>query len=200
MKFNKFLFAVAVMLFAFVSEVAAQYERLEGDNNNGNGNRHTQDRREWFLTHFSFGGNIGFGIGNCTYFTANPCIGYRFNNYVTAGIIGTYEYYKYNYTYGPTFSTNIYGGGVYAEAFPLDFLTIHAEAQYLNFDNSFDASSYNPNSERIWDIPILVGAGYRRQISDIISVNLMLLFNINNTKELRYNVYENPIIRVNIMF
>ncbi|MBR6278804.1 MAG: hypothetical protein IKR41_08640, partial [Bacteroidales bacterium] len=92
-----------------------------------------------------------------------------------------------------------YGGGVYAECYPIDCLTIHAEAQYLNFKN-YDGY-YAHDVERTWDMPVLVGAGYRKRLSDVVSVNIMLLFNLNNTSALSNNVYgSNPIVRLNILF
>ncbi|MBR4265565.1 MAG: hypothetical protein IKQ46_05860 [Bacteroidales bacterium] len=198
MKFNKFIYTFVFLIFSF-GTVSAQYEDFENNNQNNN---HRSSRTQWFLDHFTFGGNVGFGLGfgdnSVSYVEINPIIGYRFNNYFNAGLIFTYEYYKYKYAMMSDISRSIYGGGIYAEAFPLDFLVIHAEAQYLNFENYYNWNG--SDAQRMWDMPILVGAGYRRVISDRVNVNFMLLWNINNTNELNYNVYSNPIVRVSIQF
>ena len=190
MKLRKIL-ALLLLLFC-VNAANAQYENFEDNNSR----RTSQSRSDWFWQHIVFGGNIGLCFGNVTSVEINPCIGYRFNQYVNAGVIFTYEYYKNNYN---DYDNSVYGGGVYAECYPIDCLTIHAEAQYLNFKN-YDGY-YAHDVERTWDMPVLVGAGYRKRLSDVVSINIMLLFNINNTSALSNNVYgSNPIVRFNILF
>jgi hypothetical protein len=190
MKLRKIL-ALLLLLFC-VNAANAQYENFEDNNSR----RTSQSRSDWFWQHIVFGGNIGLCFGNVTSVEINPCIGYRFNQYVNAGVIFTYEYYKNNYN---DYDNSVYGGGVYAECYPIDCLTIHAEAQYLNFKN-YDGY-YAHDVERTWDMPVLVGAGYRKRLSDVVSINIMLLFNINNTSALSNNVYgSNPIVRLNILF
>jgi len=190
MKIKNFLFLFLILIAVNAN---AQYENFE---NTKPSNNTSQSRSDWFWEHIVFGGNIGLSVGSVTAIEVNPCIGYRFNRYLNAGLIVTYEYFRDSYN---DYTNSVYGGGLYAEGYPFDFLTIHAEAQYLNFKN-YDGY-YSRDVERVWDMPILIGAGYRKRISDYICVNLMLLFNINNTSALRYNVYNsNPIVKINVMF
>jgi hypothetical protein len=192
MKLRKIL--ALLLLLISVNAANAQYENFEDNNSR----RPAQSRSDWFWEHIVFGGNIGFSLGtNVTAIEVNPCIGYRFNRYVNAGMIFTYEYYKNSYY---DYDNSIFGGGVYAECYPIECLTIHAEAQYLNFKDYYNCG-YGNDVSRTWDMPVLVGAGYRKMLSDVVSINIMLLFNINNTSALSNNVYgSNPIVRMNILF
>ena len=188
---KKIFFSLLVAL-AVCFDAQAQFQNFEDGNQNNNRNNRSADRLEWFWQHITFGGNIGLAFGNTTQIEINPSVGYRFNNYVTAGLTGTYEYYKY----GSYTGSSVYGGGVFAEAYPFSFLTLHAESQFLNFEDYYAA-----DVKRVWDTSFLVGAGYRKQISDIIYVNFLVLFNLNNNERLSQNVFgSNPIVRINIMF
>lgn len=106
------------------------------------------------------------------------------------GITGTYIYYN-NKIY--EYATSIYGGGVFTQLIPFKFLVLHAEVDMLNLDSY---ENY-PEVTRTWDMPVLVGAGYRMPIGEKGSVNYMFLWNINETKN---SPFTNPIIRINFMF
>lgn len=188
---KKFFLLTSVLLLVAASNVFAQFQDFE------NGNQEQRQRsNNRIIDRLRFGGNFGLGFGSGTLSVQfNPCVGYRFNEYLTAGLITTYEYYKYS---SISYSSHIYGGGVYADCTPIDFLVIHGEVQAINYDNYYN---YYNNSERTLDIPILIGGGYRRQISDRASINMMILWNLNATDGLENNTsFSNPIVRISFIF
>ncbi len=187
-----------MLLLMSVGRGYAQFRDFEDDNSNSNNNRGNNTQRYRLIDHLRFGGDFGLGFGSGSFTVQfSPQVGYCFNQYVTAGVIGTYEYYKYGSSYGSR-ASSVYGGGLYADATPLDFLVVHAEAQAICYDNYW--ANYNDPDKKV-DVPILIGGGYHRQLTDRASMNLMLLWNLNATKGLENNTsFQNPIVRVNVTF
>jgi hypothetical protein len=123
----------------------------------------------------------------------SPTVGYRFTEKLTSGIGITYNYYSYSdkqYSY----STHIYGGKIFATHIITKDVFAHAEFEKLNLD-AFDYTTFQ--TTRIWVTSLLVGGGYRMRIGERTSVNLMVLYNLNQTE---YSPYQNPIIRVGFNF
>ncbi len=195
------LLIIAFLMLAFAGRGYAQFRDFEDDNGDGNqnnnGRRNTQQGYR-LMDHLRFGGDCGLGFGTGTFAVQfNPQVGYYFNQYVTAGLIGTYEYFKYSSTYNSV-SRSVYGGGLFVDAHPLEFLVAHAEAQAICYDNIY-GNAYDP--EKKVDVPILVGGGYHRQVTERASVNIMLLWNLNATTGLENNTsFSNPVFRINILF
>ena len=194
------LLLIAFLMLAFAGRGFAQFSDFEDDTSTDNSNNNRNNTRQGYrlIDHLRFGGEFGVGLGSSAFSAYfDPQVGYCFNRYVTAGIIGTLEYYKYSSTYNSV-SSSVYGGGFYVDAHPLDFLVAHVEAQAICYDN-ISANSFDPDKKV--DIPILVGGGYHRQLSDRASLNFMLLWNINATEGLENNTsFNNPIVRVNVVF
>lgn len=174
-------------------QAMAQFNNLEG-NNQRSGNRQQRYR---FADHLRYGGNFGMSFGtSATAVQVNPIVGYDFNMYTTAGILATYEYYKYSGGLND-YTNTTYGGGVFAEAHPLEYLNIHAEAQVITYKD-YSANYYEPQTRT--DYPILIGGGYRKMINNRSSLNIMLLWNINDTRAMRENTtFNNPIVRVSFI-
>lgn len=199
---RKFIFLLMLATcVTFTGKAYAQFEDFEdggqhsANNRNGGGN----GGNGRLIDRLRFGGDFGLGFSNNGFaMSINPNVGYQFNQYVTAGVIATCEYYRYGETsYRAAYSKSNFGGGLFADIYPIDFLVLHAEAQYINYD---DYTSYS-SSDRRSDMPILIGGGYHRRISDRAGINLMFLWNLNETDGLRYNTsFSNPIIRFSVIF
>lgn len=142
--------------------------------------------------HFFTGGSAGLQFGTYTNISISPVFGYHFNNVLSAGIGGTYQFYKSRY-YSDTY--NIYGGRMFLRAHPFDFIFIHAEYELL----TYKTNDYNPQRlyENVISENLLGGIGYREHISDRVSSYLMLLYNFN---ENIYTPYSNPVFRFGIEF
>ncbi len=146
-----------------------------------------------------FAGNCGLSIGSeFLNVQFNPNVGYCFNQYVTSGVIATMEYFKGTSYFNETYSNFTYGGGAFVDVFPIDFLVARVEAQLICYDDCYHNFQ---NPEKKVEVPILIGAGYHKAITDRASINLMLLWNLNETEGLRNNTtFSNPILKINFCF
>lgn len=198
-------FIVFIALMAVACPAMAQFEDFEDEEKSTirvDNNKKNSDRE--FMDKYAFGGSFGFGFDSeFGYIEAVPFFGYRFNNVVTAGVTATYMYSYYSdpyYRYDD-FDSHVYGGGIFADVYPFKFLVIHTEAQALNFENYSDGYNLNlVDPKRTWDVPLILGAGYHMSINDRCGINYMLMWNFNDSNGLRYNVYNNPIIRITFVF
>ena len=140
--------------------------------------------RKRFSERIFFGGNIGLQFGTVTFIDVSPLIGYELTEKLSAGVGATYLYYRYRDRFND-FSTNIYGGRVFSRYNILENIFAHTEYEVLNLE-AFDLE------KRINVTSILVGGGFRQQLGGRTYLNLLILWNIN---ESAYSPYRNPIIR-----
>ncbi len=140
-----------------------------------------------------FGGGVGLNFGTQTYIEISPIVGYKITDRFSAGLGLKYIYYKYNDDY-LNYSTNIYGGGPFARYFVLEGLFIHTEFEVLNLEVP-DPLSYRYYRANITSV--FLGGGYRQMIGNSSSLDILLLYNIN---ESRNSPYQNPIIRIGFGF
>jgi hypothetical protein len=148
-----------------------------------------------FLSRLDFGGSLGLQFGSLTYIEVAPIARFRITEKLYTGLGLTYMYYKDN-RYTPSFSLSSYGGSVFAGYFVWKDLFLHAEYAPLYIPNFYDY--YAPPIPTLdkpapWAHDILIGGGYRQWIGQRAFVNLMVLFNLNQTE---FSPYSNPIIRI----
>lgn len=193
-----------MVLILGMGQAYAQFEDFENSGGTVNVNRGSgsgsgnSDQR--LIDRLRFGGSFGMGFASEMFaINVDPSVGYAFNKYVTAGITTTFEFYRHGDPYwGDTYKQMILGAGIYAEAYPIDFLVAHAEIQGLSFKDYF-SDPYNP--VRKSDGVILLGGGYHRSITDRAGINMMLLWNLNATQDIIHNTsFSNPIIRISFIF
>jgi hypothetical protein len=112
-----------------------------------------------------FGGNFGLGFGTNTFVNVSPQVGYRFNDYLAAGVGVNFNYYSYK-TY---FSDGNYsrsslgytGFNVFGRVYPIKFIFIQAQPE-LNY--SWGSTKYS-NTEIKDRLPgqfapsLLIGGG-----------------------------------------
>jgi len=145
-----------------------------------------------FFDRIYIGGNIGLQFGTQTILGISPQIGYKFTDQLIAGFGVQYYYFKYSDDY-TKYSSNIYGGSLFAKYLLTDNLFLHTEYEVLNLAVPIDYGSFR--REEVTSI--LVGGGYRQMLGERSSVDFLVLFNLN---ESRYSPYSNPIIRVGFGF
>lgn len=133
-----------------------------------------------------FGGNLGAQFGSSTIFEASPLIGYHLTDDVSVGIGATYLYYSEQFL-NYKFSTNVYGGRVFARYIVYEDFFVHGEDEILNIEN-FDFPGRRTTINNL-----LAGIGYRQSAGDNSSMVIMALWNFTDAK---YSPYQNPIIRV----
>jgi hypothetical protein len=176
-------FIKCILLFLFIfsvnSRICAQTE--------GNDLRPKSD----FKSRLFFGGAFGLQFGSVTLIELSPLIGYKITPKFGIGIGPTYKYYRYKDYYSPSAysQTNVFGGSIFARYFIFENVFAHAEYETL-FYNTYvpgypkEMQQYNS---------LLVGGGYRQQIGANAGMNIMLLWNLNDTPG---SPYTNPVIRI----
>ncbi|MFW5757670.1 MAG: hypothetical protein ACOCUQ_02485 [Bacteroidota bacterium] len=149
-----------------------------------------------------FGGYLGLQIGNLiTSVNISPTIGYLITNRLTAGLGGTYQYYRdrgWGSSVDFSTSTHIYGGSVYTRYLVFRQIFAHLEFEALNLDSQMGfspATGANPNDERYWEYNYFAGGGYRAPLGPKVFLNLMVLYNFN-TSSVVY--YQNPVFRFGV--
>lgn len=152
---------------------------------------HINPARDGFWDRFYTGGGIGLQFGSQTFINISPLLGYRLTEKFSAGVSVTYLYYKYkaqNPAY--SYSSNTYGGSVFSRYLILENLFAHVEYELLRLDVRDNVSRLLGTKDIV---SVLVGGGYRQMLGERSSINLMLLYNLN---ESTYSPYQNPIIRL----
>lgn len=137
-----------------------------------------------------FGGSFGLQFGTYTNISLLPILGYRLTDKLSAGVGVVYHFSKFR-----EYSYSSYGGRAFTQ---LELFNIgdgavlgHAEVEFLNTKYE-DRGRLSTNRTNI-TLP-LVGAGYRQRISDKASIDMLLLYNVNDN--VLGNPYNNPVFRV----
>jgi len=155
-----------------------------------------------------FGGNISLAVGTVTAIEVAPLVGYRITPRWSAGVGLDYEYYKSSGRYFGTvavssYSTSIYGGNlftnyVFLKNFPTQGISLMAQTEYdaLSLEEKY-FKDYNGSGRFILN-SFFVGGGIRQRIGRRSSVNILVLWNLNETQYSPY--YSNPILKFNINF
>jgi hypothetical protein len=154
--------------------------------------RETQARENLRLIDRMYtGGSFGLQFGTYTNISLLPILGYRVTDKFSIGAGAVYHYSKFN-----RFSFSSYGARFFGQ---LELFNIvdgavlgHAEVEYLNtkYEDSFGNIS---EGRKNLALP-LVGVGYRQRIGSKASVDMLLLYNVN--ENVLGNPYNNPVFRV----
>jgi len=153
-----------------------------------------------FWDNVYFGGDIGMSFGSYTYVNIAPEMGYIFTDRFSAGAGIIYQYYNLNSTINP-YKTSVYGGKVFARFFVWESLFLYGVTEVVSLESRyFDYTGQFEGQNRFLMASPLVGVGYFQAFSDKGGVALMLLFNLNQSRNSPYYNYPMPIIRVGIGF
>lgn len=180
----KKLFALSIFLTISYSAIAQLPLREREENDTG----------ERFADRLFIGGGLGLQFGTSTYIEIAPIIGYKLTERLSAGLGLKYIYYKLKYSSTQSYSTNIYGGGPFVRFNVIEGLFLHAEYEVLNLEVP---DIYYREYVRKNITSVFLGGGYRQMIGNSSSLDLLLLFNVN---ESMYTPYPNPVIRIGFSF
>lgn len=139
-----------------------------------------------------FGGGFGMSFGTITNIEVSPVAGFRISEYWMAGGGFSYQYFNRRFD---DLSTSIYGPRIFTNYMLIGDFFAHLEYEALSLESAL--FFYPGDSERFWVESYLVGGGYRMRVNDKSSVNIMLLYNLNETI---YTPYSNPVIRIGFYF
>lgn len=180
---------VTVLFLILTQSINAQY--LEPDS-----------QRPPLRDRMFFGGNFGLQFGTYTYIETSPIVGIWLLPRV--GLAGgpTYKFLK-----DPVGSTSVFGGKGFTRLILIQDVNnivpigmglsiyLHGEYEYLSYRSDFFYT--NPESTRVGNSAFLVGFGFSQHLGPRISMNLSLLWVVN---EPELDIYDNPEIRFGITF
>jgi hypothetical protein len=144
-----------------------------------------------FKSRLFYGGGFGLQFGSMTLIEFSPLAGYKITPKFGMGVSPTYKYYRFKDYYSTsTYSqTNVFGGSVFARYLVFENIFAHAEYESLSYNTKVPGSLKQMKHFN----SLLVGGGYRQQISENAAMNLMVLWNLNDTPD---SPYTNPVIRM----
>lgn len=156
-------FLILLVLFFAVSDCFSQYSNQQFDQEGA------------FKEKLFFGGGGGFGIGDLTWVTASPIIGYRATERLSTGVGITYRYTNdKNFRIDPI--THDYGASVFARYLVRQPFFLHAEYEYLNFE----FPNTNPNESNRLDFQSLLGgAGVSIPVGGRTAFQVLALYNLS---------------------
>lgn len=150
-----------------------------------------------------FGGNFGLQFGTITDIQISPVIGIWLLPRVAVAVGPNYRFYKFRDE-----KTNLIGGKAYTQFVVIQDISsfipmggqtgiiLHIEDELLSLESAF--WKYPPlTSERFYINTVLAGGGISQQIGRRSSLNMMVLWALNDSG---YDIYSNPEIRVSFIF
>lgn len=146
------------------------------------------------------GGFLGAQFGTFTTVSLSLHAGYRITNRLSAGIGGNYQYTNDSW-FGQSFSSHVYGGNAFARFRVYSTLFLHAEFERVRLQSRAPAlpvldPDFDPDDRTfITENNYFVGAGYGLPMSDRIRLNLLLLYNFNQTSQA---YQDNPVFRIGV--
>ncbi len=147
---------------------------------------------DW-LSKLSVGGNFGLSLtSSIINVELSPHIAYHATDWFATGLGFTYMFYNFrDITNASIYSTHIFGGSVFAEAYFLRLLCAHVEYQLLNYDNLWKVNVMAP--DRLWSNNLLLGGGVYQKATDRFAIYLLILYNISNRPN--DNILISPVIK-----
>lgn len=139
---------------------------------------------------FFFGGNFGIQVGDYTIIELSPLVGYRITERFSSGVQINYSYIHVS---SFNLSTTIYGTSVFSNYYIAKNFFLRGEYEWLSLESQYFNPAVYQTQKRFSIHSILVGGGYRQQIGERSYINLMILWNLN---ESALSPYQNPIIRM----
>lgn len=146
----------------------------------------TKEAKQIKSDKFFTGGNFGLQFGSLTLINLSPLLGYNVSEKFKAGVGGTYIYLNDNSNLGG-YTANTYGGRVFVRYQFIESLFGHAEYEVLNGNWFIGEPRRNVTS-------IFIGGGFAQPLGKKGTINILLLYNINDGIFSPYS--SNPIFRV----
>jgi hypothetical protein len=151
-----------------------------------------------------YGGSFGLMFGTITDIQVSPVIGFWVLPRVAVAVGPTYRYYKDQID-----RTAIYGGKGYLQfviiqdinsIIPVGVHTgifLHVEDELLSLKTSFWKNPPPYKTDRFYVNTVLAGGGISQQIGRRSSLNLMVLWPLNDSV---FEIYSKPEIRISFIF
>ena len=176
-----------------------------------------QQKQDNFWKRVSVGGYVSFQVGTVTGIVVSPEASVRLVDQLHVGLGLTYQYYWYKNYYQDTktgdwlnYSASVYGGRIFFRYYLrslfdnfLGNIFAHTEYEYLyytrpikqdRYGNLTDGYSLYSQGKEVMEInSLFVGGGYSQPVGGRAFIDIMVLFNLNDS----YNSpYSNPVFRI----
>ena len=138
------------------------------------------------------GGYASLTVGSYTRIGVYPLIGYKFTPKLSGGVKIGYEYVSDN-RYGSRYTTNNYGGSVFARYRVLPKLYAHVEYEMINYE----LYNIDGTSNREWVPFLYVGGGYSQPIGRHVWLTAQVLFDILQDERSPYRRWD-PVFSVGV--
>ena len=175
-KLNMKHLLTGIFFLAFAQLAQAQYYKTD-----------TASRKGFDRSRLVLGGSLGMVFGDYTNVDVSPLAGYRFSDYIAAGIAVNAQYGQFRSTdyYGTTVQRDkytIFGGGVWARVYPIQMLFIHIQPEY-NFISQSTTYYQTNDGKQVYksnySVPsLLVGAGYTQSLGGSVGVGISILYDV----------------------
>jgi hypothetical protein len=151
---------------------------------------------------FFFGGNFNLMLGTITSINISPLVGYRVTPRFSAGTGITYEYYREKISPSDIFQASMYGarGFLSYDIIPdINKLTgLPMQGALMGYTEYEALNQYYSQSEaRSWLNNVYVGGGWKIPMGERAAIQLLLLYNLNETMN---SPYSNPLFRFGFIF
>lgn len=197
---SKKITACCLLFLFIVSYAVAQYEKEEFQ------------QFSW-QERFFYGGSFGLMFGTITDIEISPIVGYRLTRNLSLAIGPKYRYYRDSRVYSTssgnyTLEGHIYGGRSYLQFHIVgdihDFIPIglhagifaHTEYEALSLEYE-DFNPFEQTSGRYTLHSFFVGGGLRFPAGRRAALNLMVLWNLNESSD---SFYTSPVFRFGFTF
>jgi uncharacterized protein YcfL len=208
MKFRRIQFTLFLVLSLFFSSGITTAQES------------AQQKKDDFWRRISVGGYVSFQVGSVTGIVVSPEASVRLVDQLHGGLGLTYQYYWYKNYYLDTksqppeylnYSASVYGGRIFFRYYLrslfdnfLGNVFAHTEYEYLYYVRPYKydptgnivdpyLNRFSKGKDAVEINSIFVGGGYAQPIAGRAYLDIMILFNLNDT----YNSpYSNPIFRI----
>jgi hypothetical protein len=136
-----------------------------------------------------FGGNVGLSFGSLTFIQVAPLVGVRLNDKLGVGIGPSYSYFSDRRNPQLKFTTETYGGRLFAQYRVHESIMLYSEYELLNAEVP---DLLYTKLERRNISSLFVGGGYLAPIGQRSAVMISVLYNL---LEDSYSPYDNPVFR-----
>ncbi len=144
-----------------------------------------------------FGGFLGMQFGTFTAISLNLHAGFLVTNNFSVGAGGIYQYTNDNLL-GTSYSSHVYGANAFARFNVYSGFFLHTEYERLRlktrlspFNQVMDPDERATVSENNY----FLGAGYGLRMSERLTINLLLLYNLNENSHV---YFDNPFFRFGV--
>lgn len=145
----------------------------------------TATRKGFDRSRLVLGGSLGFVIGDYTNVNLSPLVGYRFNDFFAAGVNVNAQYGSWRQRDGSNRTAQrnkytIFGGGVWARAYPFQQFFIHVQPEYnwVSQKNTYYSDPKRTESLNYGVPSLLIGGGYSQPVGGRAAISIMLLYDV----------------------